>query len=113
MSQDNQPSISPEDILKECIELRKLKASVYQNALSSVHQADYYPRGVRSIYDIMHAKMLRIRSILETTENDPNYEPEFESIEDSLKDLINYTSFAASWLRGGIQGQTNTDILNR
>lgn len=104
---------SPEAILLECIELRRKKASVYQNPHSSVVQADYYPRGIRSIYDTMHAKMLRMKSILETMEGDPDYKPEFESYEDSLKDLINYCSFAASWLRGGIEGQTNRDPLNR
>ena len=38
----------------------------------------------------------------------------FESIEDSAKDLINYSSFIASYCRGGIDGQDpNKDFLNR
>ena len=38
----------------------------------------------------------------------------FESLEDSAIDLINYASFFVSYLRGGIEGQTaNHDFLNR
>jgi hypothetical protein len=47
-------------------------------------------------------------------ENDPNYNPNFESLEDSAKDLINYSSFAVSFIRGGIDGQDpKRDFLNR
>jgi hypothetical protein len=47
-------------------------------------------------------------------ENDPGYEPNFESIEDSLKDLINYASFAVAYSRGKIDGQrADRDFLNR
>ena len=51
---------------------------------------------------------------IESSENDPDYEPNFESIEDSLKDLINYSSFAVAYARGKIDGQDpNRDFLNR
>ena len=47
-------------------------------------------------------------------ELDPSYEPNFESVEDSFKDMINYASFAVSFIRGGIDGQDpNRDFLNR
>ena len=47
-------------------------------------------------------------------EKDPNYEQNFESIEDSCKDLINYASFIGAYARGGIEGQDpNKDFLNR
>lgn len=101
-------------ILHECAELQLKKSNDYQNPNSTIRQADYYPRGFASILDIIHTKVLRMRSVLEAMENDPNYNPNFESLEDSAKDLINYSSFAAAFIRGGIDGQDPTrDFLNR
>ncbi len=92
-------------ILKESIELQRKKAVDYQNTNSSVRQGDYYPRGLESLYDIMNAKMLRIRSVLDAMEHDPEYQVNFESLEDSAKDLINYCSFFVAYSRGKIDGQ--------
>lgn len=101
-------------ILHECADLQLKKSNDYQNPNSTIRQADYYPRGIASILDIIHAKTLRMRSVLEAMENDPNYSPNFESIEDSAKDLINYSSFLAAYVRGGIDGQLpDRDFLNR
>ena len=94
--------------------LQAKKGNDYQNAASTIRQADYYPSGVKTIYEIMHAKMLRIRSLIDVYEQNPNQAPNFESIEDSFKDLINYTSFAASYAKGEIDGQREGfDMLNR
>jgi hypothetical protein len=101
-------------VLEECAELQLKKSNDYQNPHSRIRQADYYPRGAASILDIIHAKVLRMQSVLEAMENDPNYVPNFESIEDSGKDLINYGSFLVAWCREGIEGQDSTrDFLNR
>jgi hypothetical protein len=101
-------------VLQECAELQAAKSKDYQNENSRIVQADYYPRGVASIMDIIHAKTLRLWSVLEAMENDPNYQPNFESIEDSFKDLINYASFGVAYTRGKIPGQKpNRDFLNR
>ncbi len=101
-------------VLKECAELQLRKSKDYQNENSRIRQADYYPRGVLTILDIIYAKVLRMYSVIEAMENDPGYEQNFESIEDSAKDLINYSSFIASYCRGGIDGQDpNKDFLNR
>lgn len=101
-------------ILNECADLQLKKSNDYQNPNSTIRQADYYPRGIASILDIIHAKTLRMRSVLEAMESDPNYQPNFESIEDSAKDLINYASFLGAYVRGGIDGQNPTrDFLNR
>lgn len=101
-------------ILQECADLQLKKSNDYQNPNSAIRQADYYPRGIASILDIIHAKTLRMRSVLEAMESDPNYKPNFESIEDSAKDLINYSSFLAAYVRGGIDGQSpDRDFLNR
>lgn len=101
-------------VLRECAELQIKKSNDYQNPCSRIKQADYYPRGVASIMDIINAKVLRLWSVLEAMENDAEYAPNFESMEDSFKDLINYASFGAAYCRGKIPGQhPNRDFLNR
>lgn len=101
-------------ILSECIELQTRKGADYQNVASTIKQADYYRHGLNTIYDIMHAKMLRIRSLIEAAEANPENEVKFESISDSAKDLINYASFFASYAEGKMDGQIEgNDIFNR
>jgi hypothetical protein len=101
-------------VLEECADLQLKKSNDYQNPHSRIRQADYYPRGAATILDIIQAKVLRMYSVIEAMESDPDYVPNFESIEDSGKDLINYASFLVSWCRGGVDGQdTNRDFLNR
>ena len=100
--------------LQEAAELQQKKSNDYQNPASTVRQADYYPRGFASILDIVNAKCLRMRSVLDAMEGDPEYKPNFESLEDSCRDIINYASFGIAWIRGGIDGQLKTrDLLNR
>ena len=101
-------------IINEAIALQLRKSNDYQNDKSRISQADYYPRGALTILDIVYAKVLRMYSVIEAMENDPDYEQNFESIEDSCKDLINYASFIGAYARGGIEGQDpNKDFLNR
>ena len=101
-------------VLQQCIDVQTKKAQDYQNPASTVKQADYYLNGVQTIYDVMHGKMLRIRSIQETILNDPTFTPNHESLRDSVIDLINYASFYAAYLDGGIPGQDDgRDIFNR
>lgn len=107
-------STGPIKVLAECAELQQRKANDYQNGASRIRQADYYPQGIATILDIIHAKTLRMRSVLEAMANDPSYEPNFESLEDSGKDLINYASFMVAYQRGQIDGQDlEADFLNR
>jgi hypothetical protein len=101
-------------VLMEAAQIQTKKSNDYQNPNSRIKQADYYPRGFASILDVMHAKVLRMQSVLEAMESDPNYNPNFESLEDSCIDLINYASFGAAYIRGGIDGQDpDRDFLNR
>ena len=101
-------------VLAECAELQLKKSNDYQNPQSSIRQSDYYPSGVKTILEIIYAKVLRAQSVIEAMELDPSYEPNFESVEDSFKDMINYASFAVSFIRGGVDGQDQTrDFLNR
>ena len=95
-------------VLQECAELQSKKSEDYQNVNSQVKQAMHYRRGVDSIHDTMHGKMLRAQSLLESGDA-----ANFESLEDTYKDLINYASFAVSYIRGKMEGQNpELDYLN-
>lgn len=98
-------------VLEECIDLQLRKSQDYQNPNSNVTQAMHYRRGVDSIHDIMQGKLYRAQSLLESgTHSAAN----FESLEDTYKDLINYASFAVAWLRNGVPGQDpNRDLFNK
>lgn len=95
-------------VLQECIDLQVKKSNDYQNPNSNVVQAMHYRRGVDTIHDIMHGKMLRAQSLLEAAASNDSSKPNFESLEDTYKDLINYASFAVSWLRGAMEGQSDS-----
>ena len=102
------------EILKRAAEVQTKKSDDYQNPKSRIKQAMYYPRGCATILDTMAAKVLRMQSVMEAMELDPNYKPNFESLEDSCVDLINYASFFASFMQGKMEGQTSDrDFLNR
>lgn len=103
----------PKDILLEAISIQEKKSADYQSAVSSVKQADYYLRGIDSIYDMMNTKMLRIRSVMDKLRDKDKEDPNFESLVDSAIDLINYTSFFAAYLTNGIDGQSaDKDVFN-
>ncbi len=87
-------------VLKECIDLQLKKSQDYQNPKSNIKQAMHYRRGVDTIHDMVHQKLLRAQSLLEAEGN-----PNFESLEDTYKDMINYCSFAVSYMRGKMEGQ--------
>ena len=100
------------NILLEAADLQERKGQDYQNPLSRVRQADHYPRGVYTILDTLNGKMLRMYSVLETMEQGGNVN--FESVEDSAIDMINYASFLVAYMRGDIDGQEmGKDIFNR
>ena len=97
------------EVLKECIELQNRKSQDYQRKESNVTQAMHYRRGVDSIHDIIQGKCYRAQSLLESG-GDPN----FESLEDTYKDIINYCSFAVSYMRGKMEGQSSDrDMFNK
>lgn len=98
-------------VLHECIDLQEKKSQDYQNPNSNVVQAMHYRRGIDSIHDIIQGKVYRAQSLLEAATQDS---PNFESLEDTYKDIINYCSFAVSWLRRKMEGQNQScDIFNR
>lgn len=99
-------------VFLECIDLMSKKSRDYNSVHSNIAAADYYPFGIESIYQMLHTKMLRIRSVMEIVKSGANQN--FESLEDSLKDLMVYASFGVEWLRKKMQGQNReNDIFNR
>lgn len=101
-------------VLRECIDLQLRKSNDYQNPNSNIVQSMHYRRGVSTIHDMIHQKLLRAQSLLEVIENGSEYTPNFESLEDTYKDLINYASFAVSYMRGQMEGSDpDRDMLNR
>ena len=98
-------------VLQECIELQKRKGEDYQSAKSNVVQAMHYRRGVDTIHDAIQGKLYRAQSLLESGRTGA---PNFESLEDTYMDLINYASFAVSYMRGKMEGQVEgRDMFNR
>ena len=101
-------------ILQRAAEIQTKKSSDYQNPNSRIKQADYYVRGCSTILDTIHAKVLRMQSVMEAMEHDPEYKQNFESLEDSCIDIINYASFFVSYSRGTMDGQDPArDFLTR
>jgi len=101
-------------VLQKAAEIQTQKSNDYQNPNSRIRQADYYQHGCATLLDLMYAKVLRMQSVLEAMESDPNYNPNFESLEDSCVDIINYASFFVSYSRGMMEGQSpDRDFLNR
>ena len=99
-------------ILLEAADIQEKKGQDYNNDVSRVSQADYYEHGVWTILDIIKAKYLRMVSVLETQEAGGN--PNYESVEDSALDMINYASFVVAYMRGQIPGQSpDRDIFNK
>lgn len=93
-------------------DIQEKKGQDYNNAASRVTQADYYPNGVYSILDICQAKILRMYSVLDTMNAGGTVN--FESVQDSAIDLINYASFVAAYMDGDVPGQKyDRDIFNR
>lgn len=78
-------------ILKECSDVLKKKGQDYNNG--SIKPEDYFLFGRLSYVQMIHLKCTRLRSLIETKK--PNY----ESVEDTLVDLINYAALFAEYER--------------
>ena len=100
-------------VLMECIELQDRKGRDYQSDGSGIRQADHYFHGIDTILDMIHQKHLRAMSISHVMK-DGAFEVQYEGLEDTMKDMINYASFVVSYLRYSMDGQKpGRDIFNR
>ena len=77
-------------ILKDAATLKEDKSKDYQG--SQWAEEDYFPFGDQSYLHMIHTKYLRLRSVIETDN------PNFESAEDTLVDMINYCAMYAAYL---------------
>lgn len=93
-------------VLRQAIDIQIKKGSDYQADVSTIRQADYYPRGIDTIWDLAYQKLLRMRSVMDKCKAGTGA-PNFESLEDSAIDGINYLSFFVSYLRGEMDGQND------
>ena len=77
-------------ILKDAANLKEQKSKDYQGGL--FNEEDYFPYGEQSYVHMLWTKMLRLRSVIE--QDNPN----FESAEDTLIDMINYAAMMAAYI---------------
>ena len=77
-------------ILKDAASLKEQKSADYQGG--KWEEEDYFPFGDQSYMHMIHTKYLRMRSIMD------NDNPNFESLEDTLIDMINYCAMYAAYL---------------
>lgn len=79
------------NILVECAELLERKGKDYNSG--PITRDDYALYGRKSHMNMVWTKVLRLRSLIEGDK------PNFESIEDTLRDLCNYSAIWADWER--------------
>jgi len=82
--------MNAEDILQKAIDIKRKKSADYQG--SRWTEEDYFPFGDVSFLHMIHTKYLRIRSVAEQEQSN------FESLDDSLVDMINYCAMYGAWL---------------
>jgi len=63
---------------------------------TTVKLEDYFPLGDASYVQMLHVKMLRLTSLIQTEDITPN----FESLADTCLDMINYAAFYYAFLTG-------------
>lgn len=90
------PSRRAEEVLFECAELMQKKGAAY----NGFPQAEYYPYGLRDIWYMCFTKVKRLESQIIR-----DGEPNFEGVEDSARDLINYAAFLIEFAEGKMNGQ--------
>ena len=93
------------EVLREAAELKELKSKDYQGG--KWKESDYFPFGHQSYIHMLWTKILRIRNIAEGDQ-----ETNFESLEDSLKDLSVYSAMYAAWVMNEKAAQDHWDALS-
>ena len=63
--------------------------------------ADYFPYGDMSYMQMIHVKTKRLVHLADQARM--GIEPNFESIEDNLLDLLNYASYYWEWKKGVLE----------
>lgn len=82
--------VTATQILKDAAALKEAKSKDYQGGRWT--EEDYFPFGHQSFMHMIHTKYMRMMSVAE--QQDVN----FESLEDTLIDMINYAAMYAAWI---------------
>ena len=77
--------------MKKAIDLKERKSQDYQGSI--FREDDYFPYGHKSFMHMIHTKYLRMRSVVEQ-----KGETNFESLEDTLLDMISYCAMYGAWI---------------
>ncbi|MGB4824971.1 MAG: hypothetical protein WBP82_08730, partial [Leuconostoc mesenteroides] len=89
--------------LEDCKDLMIKKAAAYNADISTVKSADYYPRGLDDLYHMIHIKMLRAKSLIDLMRAGQSVN--FENLQDTLMDLVNFSALTAEFNAGQMDGQ--------
>lgn len=92
------------ELIEPAIKLVARKGEDY-NA-STIQLAEYFPFKDKSYQQMLHMKVLRMRSLL-----DKGSAPNFDSLLDSLYDLINYSVFYLEYLEQLDKQETKPEVL--
>lgn len=90
-------SMSP--VWKRLQSLRDRKTADYDNVPGG--KDAYFPFGHMSYAHMLNTKNLRIMSLVRAMINNPETKPNFESIVDTVEDLINYATYYAEAIAAG------------
>lgn len=85
-------------VLVEAAQLLIKKSLDYGSAMDDYSKATYMPFGHHSYIHMLHTKLGRIRSVSGVDGHGKDRKVNFESLRDSVIDLINYGAFYAAWL---------------
>lgn len=85
-------SMSP--VMREAAEIRAKKGQDYN---SGPKLTDYFPFGAKSYAQMVYMKTLRMMSLIANEEK--GQVPNYEGLEDTLIDLLNYVCFFAEYVR--------------
>lgn len=88
-------------VLFEAMDMQFKKNHDYDSG--GITRADYFIHGLDSFEYEVNKKWLRLRSVLWLTKRKISLN--FESVETSLMDAINYLSFMVAWIRHKLEGQ--------
>jgi len=83
--------------------IRELIAKKGADYNTKVKLRDYFPFGDVSYVQMIHLKATRLRSLIEKGST-----PNFDSVKDTLQDLIAYTTFYLHWLELTAKPETPT-----
>lgn len=97
-------------VLFEAMDMQFKKNHDYDSG--GITRADYFIHGLDSFEYEINKKWLRLRSVLWLTKRKISLN--FESVEASLMDAINYLSFMVAWIRHKLEGQSPLrDLYNQ